>query len=229
MNTPIIATSTGSNYEPCPQGNHVGRCYQMIHLGTLNYQYKGEVLTANKVRITFELPNELHTFNEEKGPQPYSLSKEFTLSMHEKSNLRKMLEGWRGKAFSESEVKNFDITKLIGVPCMINVIHTEKDGKTYAGISSISAMPKGFTCPEQVNTTVVFSVNAFDWEIFETLPDFIKEKIRTSKEYQAMAKPNVQPAQVFQGKVQVKDTAPIEPPQALFAEPEPTNADGLHF
>lgn len=207
--TPIIATSNGnsSNFEPCPAGNHVARCYSMVHIGTIDDTYLGEAHTANKVRISFEFPTEKRVFKEESGEQPYALSKEFTLSMHEKSNLRKVLEGWRGKAFTEDEAKAFDITKLLGVPCLVNVIHKEKKDGTgvRAEIASISALPKGFTCPEQINPSVVFTVNDFNWDIFETFPEWIKEKIRSSREYKAMQKPQqktdkAQAAQILPAK-----------------------------
>lgn len=215
---PIIATSSGStNFEPCPAGNHVARCYSMVHIGTIEDSYMGETHTVNKVRLTFEFPTERRIFNEEKGEQPYALSKEFTLSMHEKSNLRKMLEGWRGKAFTEAEAKSFDITKLLGVPCMVNVVHREKpDGKVYANIASISAVPKGLTCPDQINKSVVFTVNYFDWDVFDSFPDFLKDKIRASKEYADLKKSEKkQSEQVFPGE------QPVEPPENLFANDLP--------
>jgi len=229
MATPIIATSNGnsSNFEPCPAGNHIARCYSMVHIGTIDDTYLGEAHTANKVRISFEFPTEKRVFKEENGEQPYALSKEFTLSMHEKSNLRKVLEGWRGKAFTEDEAKAFDITKLLGVPCLANVIHKEKKDGTgvRAEIASISALPKGFTCPEQINPSVVFTVNEFNWDVFETFPEWIKEKIRTSREYKAMqkAQPKTQPTQ----SAQVFPEPNQAPPENLFNEQNPT--DDLPF
>jgi hypothetical protein len=73
---------------------------------------------------------------------------------------------------------------------MLNVIHTTKGDKTYANISGVSSMPKGLTCPAQVNDSIIFSVNEFDQILFDSFPDFIKEKIRSSAEYKAMQHPN---------------------------------------
>jgi len=188
----IIASSTVSAIDPVPAGNYVARCYSMVHIGTITEEYLGEKKTMNKVRLTWELPTELKVFKEEKGEQPYVLSKDFTLSLHEKATLRKWLESWRGKAFNNQETERFDITKLVGVPCMLNVIHKEKkDGNMRADISSISAMPKGLLCPEQMNPSVIFSVIEFDQTVFDTFPDFLKDKIRSSKEYKEMESPNV--------------------------------------
>lgn len=187
----IIAENKGQNYEPVAAGNYVARCYSMIQIGTVAENILGKEKILHKVRLTFELPTELKVFKEEKGEQPQVISKEFTLSMHEKATLRKMLESWRGKTFSEDEAKAFDITVLAGKPCMLNVIHKQSsNGNTYAEIGSISAMPKGLTCPAQVNPTFILSYDNFDHKAFDTLPDFIKDKMRKSLEYQKLVDPN---------------------------------------
>src|SRR6478752_7885574 len=154
----IIATSNGaSNYTPVPAGNYVARCFSMVHIGTSKDTFEGREKLTNKVRLTFELPTETKEFKEGEGEKPFTVSKEFTLSMHEKAGLRKSLESWRGKGFSEEEAKAFDITKLLGKPCMLNIIHKEKQGGgVNAVISSISSMPKGLACPDQVNANFEF-------------------------------------------------------------------------
>jgi hypothetical protein len=182
----IIATSNGStNFEPMATGNYPARCYSMIHIGTIDEVILGTQKTLNKVRITWELPTELKVFKEENGEQPQVISKEFTLSMHEKSTLRSFLKNWRGKDFTEEEAKAFDIEKLIAAPCMLNITHKKsKDGtKTYAEIGSISTMPKGFPCPEQINPSFVWTYEDFNIEKFNSLPEFIKNKMVNSVEY----------------------------------------------
>ena len=77
----------------------------------------------------WELPTEIKVFKDENGEQPCVISKEYTLSMAEKANLRIAFKIMAVKIFTEDEAKSFDITKLLGVPCMINIIHkTSKDG-----------------------------------------------------------------------------------------------------
>jgi hypothetical protein len=179
----------GKTRELTPAGNYVARCYRMIEVGTVETEFKGEKKTVKKVRIGWELPLELKVFKEEKGEQPIAIDKEYTMFMSEKANLRKDLESWRGKAFTDDEASNFDITKLLGQPCMINIIHqqgTKDPSKTYEKISSITPLPKGFTCPTQINPTFVLSYDAFDKAKFETLPSFITDLMKTSKEYKAM-------------------------------------------
>lgn len=167
-------------------GNYVARCYRMVEIGTVDEEFLGVKKQMHKVRIGWELPTELKTFNPEKGEQPCVIDKEYTLSLADKANLRKDLQSWRGKAFSDDEAEAFDITKLLGVPCMLNIIHVQgkKDPtKTYQAIGSVSPMPKGLICPPQVNETFVFDFENFDEMKFNSLPDFLKEQIAKTPEY----------------------------------------------
>lgn len=189
----INAGTNGTKRELIPAGNYVARCYQMLHIGTVIEQFQGEAKTMNKVRIGWELPLELKVFNEDKGELPCVISKEYTLSMHEKAKLRQMLASWRGKDFTEDESKCFDITKLLGVPCMLNVIHTPSKTdatKMYETISSITPLPKGFNCPPQINQNMVWDYDNPDMQLLANLPDFIKDKIKTSEEYNRLIAPN---------------------------------------
>ncbi len=181
----INATNDAQPRELIPAGNHVARCYEMIHVGTNKEVIMGDEKILNKIRLTFELPQELRVFNEEKGEQPMVISKEYTLSMHEKSNLRKDLESWRGQGFTEDEAKSFDVTKLLGVPCLLNIIHkTSQKGSKYTYISNVTTLIKGMDCPKQVNETFEFNfTDHFDSQVVEKFPDFIKDKIKTSSEY----------------------------------------------
>lgn len=188
----INATNKGVQRELIPAGNYIARCYQMIQIGTVDEVVLGTVKSLNKVRIGWELPEELKVFNQDKGEQPCVISKEFTLSMHEKSNLRKTLASWRGKDFTEDEAKSFDITKLLSVPCMLNIIHKPgktDPSKTYEEIGSVSPLPKSVKCPPQISNTMLLEYENFNWELFNALPDFIKQKVQSSAEFKEMQSP----------------------------------------
>jgi hypothetical protein len=204
----INATSNGTKGELIPAGNYIARCYQMIHIGTVAEFILGEQKTMNKVRIGWELPTETRVFSQEKGDQPLVISKEFTLSMHEKGNLRKTLASWRGKDFSEDEAKSFDVTKLIGAPCMLNIIHkpSKKNASViYEEIGSISPMPKGINCPAQINDTFLLDYDNFDAVKFDSLPGFIKTKMQGSKEFQAKNKSNEKAAGFYEEKRMIEE------------------------
>jgi hypothetical protein len=187
----IIAKSTGESTqrELIPAGTYVARCYSVVHLGHVTQKYMGEEKLVDLVRFTWELPTELRCFSQDKGDQPCAISKEMTFSLNEKSNLRAMLNAWRGKALTEEEAKAFDLAKLIGAPCMINLIHQPSKAnpeKVYERIAAVLPMMKGMTCPPQHNPSMEFSVLEFDREKFMSLPSFLQEMITGSKEYLAM-------------------------------------------
>ena len=179
-----ISESTKTKRELIPSGTHIARCYSMVHIGTQEFEYQGEKKKANKIRLTFELPHELRIFDGVE--KPLSIQKEFTLSLHEKSNLRKDLESWRGKSFTPKELANFDITKLIGVPCNVSIIHKESNtGKEFAFISNISSLSKGVEAPGQINDSFEFNfTDKFNKDWLDNIcPAWIKEQIEKSIEY----------------------------------------------
>lgn len=168
----------------------------MIQIGTVSENIKGDIKLLNKVRIGWEFPNDTKVFDESKGPQPIVFSEEYTLSMNEKSNLRKMLASWRGKDFTNDEAKAFDVTALLGKSCMVNIIHKPSSTdptKIYANIGSVSSIPKGMTVPPQVLPTFELSYDNFSFDKFNTLPDFIKEKMKKSEEFRAIPSAPLQP------------------------------------
>ena len=190
---PIYAEKKeGNDFAQIEPGTYVARCYSMIEIGTIETEFNGEKKKTHRVNITWELPTELAVFKEERGPEPFVVSKTYTLSMHEKSTLRKDLENWRGLKYTDEDAKKFDITKLLGQPCLISIIHQAgfKDPtKNYVSISSISMMMKGQECPPQINAMRVLSYDSFNWKLYEKLPDFIKDKIKSSDEFKRLQEP----------------------------------------
>jgi len=183
----MIKTKSGgtTQRELIPAGMHIARCYSMVHVGTVQWEYMGEVKHTDKIRITWELPKLTKVFKEENGEQPFVISKEYTLSMHEKSNLRQDLESWRGGAFSEQQADDFDITKLLGIPCTLNIIHKQaKNGNMYNTIGSINPIMDGMDCPPQVNPSFEFNYDdKFDLNWLREQPEFIKVMIENTPEY----------------------------------------------
>jgi hypothetical protein len=181
----IIATNTSKPRELLPAGNHVAVCYEMVHVGTYVKNILGDLKTINEVRLTWEVGDEMREFDG--VSKPMVISKDYTLSMNPKANLRKDLDSWRGKAFTDEEATAFDITKLIGVPCMVNVIHNAaSNGNTYANISGITPLHKSMAKPKQHNPSSELSYSAWDQEKFDKLPSFIRDKMVQSEEYKTM-------------------------------------------
>lgn len=173
------------DFEPAPAGNHIARLYKIVHVGTIQDTYEGKPREINKIALTFELSSELHQFREGEPDRPWSVSREFTFSMGEKANLRKMVEGMIGVALQDEEATSFNIEDLLGKACLLNVVHKKNTvGKTYAQIAGASPLPKGLQAPQQYNKGVILDYEE-NWneEVFKSLPQYIQEKMVGSYEY----------------------------------------------
>ena len=98
----FIASDSGGNgnYKRVPPGAYIGRCYSLIDLGTqLTSGQYGEKL-QHKIRIGWELfgedeNGEALTIDVDGKTMPMTISKSYTVSLHEKAGLRKDLAAWR--------------------------------------------------------------------------------------------------------------------------------------
>jgi hypothetical protein len=176
-------TSGGGRTACVPKGNHVARLYQIIHIGTNEFEYRGETKKSDKLRLSFELCNEKKAFKEGEEARPFSVSREFGFSMGPKSHLRPFVEGMIGTALFDEEAYNFDFDDLLGRECLLNVVHEEKNGNVYANIKGATPLPKGMTAPDIFNDTQMIDVNTSPAEVIEALPEFIKNKMYSSEEW----------------------------------------------
>jgi len=189
----IVKADSNQQKEIPPSGTFIARCIQIIDLGTQEDEYQGQTKHLRKILIMWELPTEVKVFDEKKGEQPFVISKQFTLSLGDKANLRKVLESWRGKGFTDEELKGFDIEKLLDKPCMLSIIHkqSKSTGNNYATITGVSEVPKGLKCDKRVNPLVSFSLQeTFDKKVFDELYEWQQKLIKDSPEYQELMNPS---------------------------------------
>lgn len=189
MGLTVSASSGGGSFVQVPAGMHLAMCYRIIDLGTQKTTYMGQSKMSPKVLFQFEV----HTDNDDGTPlltpdgKPLSISKQYTLSLGENAIMRRDLQSWRGKAFTPEELKMFELENVLGQWCMINVVHTSKDDKTYANIDSITPVPAAIKkngLPDASNSPVIFSIRSADMAVFETFSDYIKDKIKSSPEWE---------------------------------------------
>ena len=179
----MVVKSTGGDRVLPPDGLHKARCIAVIDVGTQTSEFKGVEKQQRKVLIQFELPEETHVFDEDEDARPLVVQKEYTANLGDKANLRKDLENWRSKPFTEEELKGFDLKTLLGVACMLTTTtKTSKAGNKYTDITAIVPMVKGSKCPKQINDTMYFSLDDSGEEEFETLHEWIQKKIQASPE-----------------------------------------------
>jgi hypothetical protein len=191
----IASDKGGGDFELTEEGVHLAICYGVIDLGHQhNAEYDKDV---HKILIMWELPN-LRIDIEKDGEttdKPRGISRRFTLSLGEKSHLRPFLESWRSKKFTGLELAGFDITKLIGVNCQLQVLHNTRDGKTYANVHAVLPSVKGTPPSVPENPTIYFSIEDSGLKLPDNLPEWIEKVIMKSREWtdQGMSEMNTYP------------------------------------
>lgn len=134
---PIIAKDNRREFTPAPEGLHQAVCVDVTDLGLQATQW-GE---KQKVEIRWQLEEK----DEETGKRFLIMSR-YTNSLNEKATLRQHLEAWRGRRFTAEELEGFDLEKLLGANCQLQIIHNIVDGgRTYANVQAIVPLGKGMT------------------------------------------------------------------------------------
>lgn len=136
---PIIATgSETKHYTPAPEGTHQAVCVDVIDVGLKPNPFKDGAM-QHKVDLAWQIDEQ-----REDGKR-HVVYKRYTLSLNEKATLRHDLESWRGRPFSEQELKGFDVEVLIGVNCLVNIQHkpsTKDASKVFANVVSVMPLLK---------------------------------------------------------------------------------------
>ena len=160
----IAKAGEGGNFTPVPEGMHLARCYRIVDMGTQAGEYQGKPTMAYKVMLQFEVHSEdndgkkLVTAKNE----PLSISKNYTLSLGEKANLRKDLQAWRGRNFTMDELKGFELKNVLGAWALLNIAKAAgSDGKEYTNIVAINPVPRMLkdTIPAGHNELKMFDIN----------------------------------------------------------------------
>jgi len=192
----LAKDSGGGDFKKVPPGAYIGRCFSLIDLGTqLTSGQFGEKL-QHKIRIGWELFGEDEqgnplTIDVDGKAMPLTISKSYTVSLHEKASLRRDLAAWRGKDFTDEEAKGFDVSKLIGAYCMVNAAQSETNGKTYVNVAGLTPLPGALknVKPAPVHQPITFDLDAPDMKVFDSFHDKLKEAIKKSPEWQRLQKP----------------------------------------
>lgn len=178
----FVEEKSGSGIAPLAEDTYPAVCYALIDLGD---QYSAAYDKYNrKVVVGWELPGETLTIDGEEVPRTFWNT--YTASLSQKAQLRKDLTSWRGKEFTAEELKGFNLRNIVGVPCMIQIVHRKSaDGsKTYANLASVTKMPKGFPAPKGTLEPLIYDIEESDPAMVEELPQWMQDKIKASNSYQ---------------------------------------------
>lgn len=171
-----VGGNGGGDFKRAPAGSHIAVCNLVADCG-LQPGSQSFPAPKRKLYLRFEIPGERVEYEKDGKPVegPLTIGSFYTASMHEKATLRKHLEGWRGKGFTDTEAAAFDVSKLLGQACMLSVVESEHGGKTYSNISSIGKLPKGIDAPKAENALLYYAED--DTSGFDDLPKWLQEKI----------------------------------------------------
>ena len=134
----MVVREPESQFVPAPAGVHAAVCVDEVDMGELPNKFDPESGPVRTVRLVWQIAEEM------KDGRPYLIKKDYRASLHEKAGLRKDLESWRGKPFTFDELVGFDLENIVGVPCMMNIVHkTGSKGGTFANIAATMPLPKG--------------------------------------------------------------------------------------
>jgi len=135
--------------------------------------------SARKVMLSWEIPD--CTIDVDGKPMPRMISKDFTLSIKERSALKPFLEAWRGRAFTEEELSGFDLRAVLGAPCQMQIIHNNAG---YERVNCVIPLSKGADKPKPATETIYFDLtdpNCLD--VIDRLPGWVRDKIKASPQY----------------------------------------------
>lgn len=164
----------GGNFAQPEAGSYAARCYRVIDLGTQTSEYQGKTTTKRQCVIGWELSELMD------DGRPFTVSKFYTSSLNEKATLRKDLEAWRGRAFTDDELAGFDAKNVIGATCLVSLAPGQT-GKLK--VTTVTKLPKGMVAPEPVNEPLIFDLDDYNEAAFALVGKGLQAIIAKSPEY----------------------------------------------
>jgi len=129
----IVARVPPADGPVCPEGLFPAVCSRADDLGTQETNFGSK----HQIDLYFIV---------ETGEPPvrYEIRRRYTLSLHEKSNLRRDLESWRGARFTDEElVAGYEVDRCVGKACQVQIRHSAgTEGRTFANIDGIATPQK---------------------------------------------------------------------------------------
>lgn len=173
-----VSDTGGGDFKPAPAGTHFGVCDMIVDLGHQKTTYMGAETVKKQAYLRWQVPGQRIEWADADGNKregPMIIGKTYTASLAEKANLRKDLQSWRGRVFTDEELKGFQMVKVLGIGATITVTHAEKNGRTFANIASVGGIPHGIDMPRPEGDTIIYDDDHPD--NLSKLPKWLQDKI----------------------------------------------------
>lgn len=179
----IAKDNGGISIPPLANGVYIAICSGLIDLGIQVSEQFGT--KSRKMIVQWNILGETVDVNGEQLPR--IMHKQYGFSLGSKSNLRKDLEAWRGRAFTEEELNGFDLKNILNVPCQMQIITKERAGKSDVNnISGIMSLPKGNNVDKLNDADLVYFdiEDVSTYKQFERIPKWVQEVIKQAENYE---------------------------------------------
>ena len=238
MSLTVNASGGGEDFPKLQPGKYEGTCFRIVDLGTSEQEYKGQTSKKKRIRLDFEITKAVDPADNEikmQDERPFGVGKTYTASLFEAATLRKDLENWRDKTFTDEELEGFDVGKLIGMTARIEIGHTAPSDYGPGGNPKILKLSRPDGGVQKVPT--VNPISAFDMEVycdefngnmsdktkamvdvFDQLPTYLQMEIENSFEYKAAVEDG-----------EKVETKPAEPGLADLAKPDDNEEPNIPF
>lgn len=181
---PILKKSE-SSFTLIEPGTHPARCYGMVSLGTQpagNPKYK----PSFKVVLLFEFPeNRIEVEGVSKPMMTSHFLNAYLGSETKPSKTSLFLSAWRGRPFTAAELEGFDLSKVVGAPCLLNIVHNTRNGKTREEIASVMPLPKKMQPAPAFNRQIIYEIEQLRDDTFNSLPEWMRLMIEGCEEWKA--------------------------------------------
>lgn len=201
-------------------GTYPSRLVQIIDLGLQPQRaFQGkEKPPAQEVMLTYELVDEFmkDEYGQDIRDKPRWISE--TLPFYG-LDADKAKSTQRYNALDSGGDLEGDFARAIGFPINVTVVNNASGDRIYDNVATVSTMrPKdAAACPDLVNPSRVFDVDAPDMDVFNSLPEWIRDKIKGNLNYEGS---------VLQKAVSKNAKKPEKKEPARKAPPPPAEEDG---
>lgn len=209
----LFAKEAMERIPPLSEGVYEAVCSGLIDLGR---QYSKQYDRVNdQIRLVWDVLGETVKYGDKESPR--QVFSDLTVSLDEKSNMRKLLQSWRGKSFTTEELKGFDLRNVLGVGCQVQIIHKNTDNGVYGKVNTVIPLPKGKK-PPSITPNVFDLSDDSTYAAFDTLPHYLQVRISGAEGFddtglvvkEKNAADNVQQAAATGGSFNPNDFQEIE-------------------
>lgn len=170
-----------TDYGRIEDGTYPARVVQIIDLGMqvqTDWQSgepktydDGNTVIKPEAYVNFEFPTERIEVNGEDKPR--WAGKQYVISSHEKAALMGLM--------AATAPGSNNVADALTKPCTVTIGSTSGGN---AKIINVAPLMKGFYVPELENPAVVFDFDDPDMSVWDKIPNWIKEKIKSATNYE---------------------------------------------